>query len=240
MIRHISLCAVAAVTSLLIAAPAARADIVIPAVDLDVLEATGMLGDLVAGPVTDDFLTPPDPSTDIGDLTNTVFFSSGTATTGPVFTYVHEVTPSVFNVSEFNTGFDLNDRGFNLIAGFSFSDALAAGGTGTLADFTITWNNDTDGTLDWEATLPILEFFDAGETIRFFFQSTQPPSAGEFFDYNIINSEVGTAQSFGPSVIPTPAALPAGLIGMALLALTGRRRRYRTAPIVRSPEALTP
>jgi len=172
------------------------------------------LGVLVAGPSFDDFISPK--GEDIGDLENTVYFNSSTG----LYTYVHKVTPAVNNISEFNTGYYV--RGFvaaGSVAGYSFSDAKAAGDPTPANAFEI--ERESDGTIDWSTN-----FFqsgsrgwDSGEPIRHFFQSLFAPNAEG--DYNIIDSKVGTATSYAPA--PEPSALL--LMGTGLLGLRLLRRR---------------
>jgi hypothetical protein len=184
-------------------------------------------GVLDRGPMTSDFRSAPSTrfptGRDIGDLTSQVFQNEATG----LYTYELTVTAGVNDISEFNTGFA--PAGFNGVAGWSFSDAATAGANGDSTDVTVTV--DSNGTIDWEINLVDGDaWFDAGESITFFFQSTLPPTAID--DYSVINSEVGTAQGFAPGEgggqepIPAPAAFPAGL---ALLGLCGALRRRRLA-----------
>jgi hypothetical protein len=178
------------------------------------------IGALIAGPITDDF-TASDTS-DIGDIENTVYFD------GSVYTYIHKVTTGENNVTEVNTAFDV--LGFTPPGhkvGWSFSDALAAGGAGTAADMVV--NEDPDGTIDWEQiqTGASDAFFDSGESIRFFFQSSLPPGLG---DYNLINAKTGTATSYAPVPVPEPSSLlllGAGLVGF--VAFARRRQKKHSA-----------
>ena len=129
----------------------------------------------------------------MGTATNTVYFN------GTQYTYVHTVNPSLITTMLLNTQFNIN--GFTGTAGWDFSDALAAGGSGTDADFVI---NDFDQ-LAWIRRSAPGFGWDANEPISFFFVSTRPPTIG---DYNLIGLESGTAQSFSPRQCPNPAPLP--------------------------------
>ena len=197
-----------AITSLLgvvLLAVSAQANaIILTAFNTDDAIAAGVIGSPVAGPLVTPF------SSMIGVLDSTVFFDSPSG----IFTYAFAVSPNHDFISEVNTVFAaiglIND---GTEVGFSFSSALAAGGTGTADDFAI--NLDPDGTLDYETNG---DFFGSGDTILFHFRSTLGPTAGF---YNIINSSVGTAEGFAP--VPVPAA--AWLFGSALLGLAALRRR---------------
>lgn len=172
------------------------------------------LGNLVAGPMTDDFITPAiSGGQDIGDLTNTVYFNDQSG----LYTYVHDVDPGIPNISEFNTGFEV--LGFNNVAGFSFADSGAAGGPGDGSGFSI--DLDADGTIDYELD-PNNAFWDTGENIRFFYQSTLPAGSGL---YNLTNGSVGTGTSFAPAV-PEPSTY---LLFGSALALFAMRRRKKSA-----------
>jgi hypothetical protein len=190
-----------------------RADTILPSVDYDTIA----VGVLVAGPHLSDFITPK--GADMGDLLGNVYYNEDT----DLYTYEMTVTPTVDNIKEWSAGFDV--LGFNGVAGYSYSDSAAAGGAGDSTDFSV--HLDPDGSIDWETNRSNF-FFDANESITFFFQSTLPPT--EFKAYTIINGKQGMASNFAPGregpgqVIPVPAALPAGL---ALLGLCGLARRRR-------------
>jgi hypothetical protein len=155
-------------------------------------------------------LLPPmlvDPSP-IGVLGSTVYFDRTTS----VYTYTFALAPSVNSISEINTAFaaiGLTSDGTQV--GFSFSDASAAGGSGSSSDFTIF--QDPDGTLDYETNG---DWFGNFDSINFHFRSTLPPTTGY---YNAINSQVGTALGYAPVAVPAAVWLfGSGLLGVIILA----------------------
>ena len=82
---------------------------------------------IIAGPLTDPFLVAKPNTPPMGEAVNTVYFD------GSLYTYVHEVIPSLNDNFALTTGFDV--AGYTGTAGWSFSDAGAAGGSGTPMDF---------------------------------------------------------------------------------------------------------
>jgi len=185
---------------------AARPASAIP-VDLDTWLPTA--GELFAGPASDDFVVAePEPPT-MGNLVSNVYFD------GTQYTYVQTVTPSLNNNFLLDTAFPV--AGYTGVAGWSFSDADAAGGAGNVFDFM-----QFDGSqIGWVSLigLPFNLGWDANESISFFFVSTKPPTIG---DYNLIGLESGTANGFAPVPEPgTIAWLGSGLVGL----YTARRRR---------------
>jgi hypothetical protein len=172
-----------------------------------------MTGGSVAPTLPDDFVTAAPPPPTNGSVENEVFYN------GSVYTYTHEVTPSLNNNISFNGALPI--AGFTGIAGFSFSQSMAAGGTGSALDFDI---DEIDGTLVWSTNIGGGGGWDIGEPITFFFVSTKRPGIS---DYNLTSSEVGTAQSYAP--VPEPGSI--ALLGSGLVGLyaTVRRRRQRQA-----------
>jgi hypothetical protein len=192
------------VTSLVAARPASA----IP-VDLD-LWLPGA-GELFAGPLDDEFQVAMMPPPTMGTITNNVYFD------GSLYTYVHTVNPSLNNNQVINTQFNVN--GFTGTAGWSFSEAFDAGGSGTAADFDL----DDFDQLKWDSNIGPGFGWDANESISFFFVSTRPPTIG---DYNLIGLESGTAQSFQPSPVPEPGSI--ALLGSGLVGLYTAMRRRRS------------
>ena len=163
---------------------------------------------LLMGPTTANFLDGSD--NDIGDIKNEVWVP---CSAGNLYYYVHEVTPGVDNVSEIATGFPV--IGFTGTAGYSFTQAIAAGG-----GFSI--ELDPDNSLDWDWSINSSGYWDSGESITLFFVSTVEPGMGT---YNLQNMSQGTAESYAP--VPEPATmllLGSGLFGLAVL---GRKKFFK-------------
>jgi hypothetical protein len=201
MVRKFTLTLMLA-TSLL----AARTASAIP-VDLDVWIQTA--GPRIAGPLTDEF------QVGMGEIENSVYFD------GTLYTYVHTVNPSLDDNWLVNTAFHVD--GYALTSGWSFSESIAAGGSGA-TDFAVF----EVGQIAWLSLFGPLGW-DANNPISFFFVSTKPPGLGG--DYNLVRGlpdmESGTASSYAP--VPEPgsiALLGSGLVGL-YTAL--RRRRSLTA-----------
>ena len=175
------------------------------------------LGAKVVGPVGPEVETTfVNSSGDgIGDLKSSVSCPAGfsdclpaTNPAGTIYTYIHEVTPGVDfpndppfpspdetlpldNARVFHLTFPA--EGFNQVVGFDFSQAAAAG-----VNFTIEQLDDQ--TLRWELSEDA--GWDSGETISFFWQTTQPPS-GPGGIYKLTSAtEAGTGNGPLPTPIP--------------------------------------
>jgi hypothetical protein len=145
------------------------------------------------------------------------------------YVYQHTVTPWLTNNTIFDTQFTVH--GFAGLAGWFFQEALEAGGTGTDADFQITYKapgeplgpGEIPGQLRWAAQAAL--DWDGRDPITFFFVSNLPPAAPGALrkNYRLVGEEVGTAQV--PAPVPEPASIV--LFGSALLALHSARRRRR-------------
>jgi PEP-CTERM motif len=198
----------ALVASLLAARPASA----IP-VNLDTWLPTA--GELIAGPASDDFIVAEPPPPTMGNLVSNVYFD------GTQYTYVQTVTPGLNNNFVLDTAFDV--VGYTGVAGWSFSDADAAGGSGNVFDFMLF----EGAQIGWVSLigLPFQLGWDANESISFFFVSTKPPSIG---DYNLIGRESGTANGFAP--VPEPGTI--ALLGSGLVGLYTARRRRRNQNLV--------
>ena len=160
-------------------------------------------GEVIVGPlgsvVSDDFTTSSNQ--DIGDLNSSVFDNSATG----LFTYTHQVIPGVNDIDSFAVSFPAS--GFNGVAGYDFSQTGAAGGNGDETDFDISFNGITNETITWNITGGGDSFFDAGETITFFWQSTLRP-VGPFGTYNLDNNS-SSGNAIGPSPnAPNPEPIP--------------------------------
>ncbi len=211
----------------------------ITAVDLDSLS----LGPKIVGPVGPEVnVSLAAGANNLGDLISSVAcpdgFSACTPPSNPagtIYTYVHTVTPgadttndppfpapgpvSAFDgASEFRLNFPAS--GFTGVAGYRFSDAVAV--LGASGAFTI--ERLPDGSLTWTVANGD---WDTGETVSFFWQTTQPPS-GPSGQYALSNGAT-TATGNGP--LPTPVAV-AGPPTLALLLGVGGLvglARYRRA-----------
>ena len=159
------------------------------------------------------------PPVTIGDISSNVFLD------GSEYTYVHTVTSHVIlqSNSYFGTAFSVA-KGFSGIAGWSFSAARSAGGTGTDTDFFL---NEDQGRLTWSMRFTDgpdrHSGWDSFEPIAFFFVSVQPPGARA---YDLLSPDfgIGTAQTLGP--IPEPGSFV--LLGSGLAGLYAAIRQRRS------------
>ena len=130
------------------------------------------------------------------------------------------MTPDLDNNARFDTALPVPGfAGATGVAGWSFSQAGAAGGSGTDIDFEI----KEFGQLEWTSLFleGTTRGWDMNEPITFFFVSTKPPGIG---DYNLSAGEVGTAQSYTP--VPEPGSI--ALLGSGLVGLYTAMRRRRS------------
>ena len=201
---------ISAISLLTISIGQAQAATLIPPLDFNSIDR----GEVIVGPlgptVSDDFTTSA--SEDIGDLNSSVFDNSATG----LFTYTHQVTPGVDDINSFAVSFPAT--GFNGIAGYDFTQSNIAGGNGDGTDFEIDFN--TDGTITWNISDSADLFFDTGETITFFWQSTLRP-VGPFGTYSL-NDSLSEGTAIGPTPnapAPEPVFEPSSLGLFALLGL---------------------
>lgn len=218
----------AAIIALALSAASTAHAMPVSAIDLAELS----LGPSVIGPVgptVDSGFTVGDVT--FGDFSGGAICPAGfadcvppTNPEGTIYTYVQSVSPgadvtpndppfpNAANLADPGSvsfyGLDFSPAGFNGIAGYDFAQA-------SLADVTFEITRGAGGVLNWDVA-PGGEWT-AGETITFFFQSTQAPS-GPGGAYVIGNADV-TAVAAGP--LPTPVPLPpaALLLGAALFGL---------------------
>tara|TARA_R110002110_G_scaffold236683_1_gene452611 strand:+ start:111 stop:752 length:642 start_codon:yes stop_codon:yes gene_type:complete len=180
---------------------------------------TLVLGATIVGPVGPEVeasLIGPDGAS-VGDINSRVQCPDGVETCAPpklpagtVYTYIHEITPgadrpndtpfarpdqvvSMDGANLFRLG--RKSEGFTGVAGYSFSEAKAA--TGTEQPFTI--SADADGRLVWRAS--DAHPWKTGQTVTFFWQTTQPP-VGPRDGFTLSNGQM-SGTGIGPA--PKPA-----------------------------------
>ncbi len=224
MVRKITF-AVSLVMSLLVARDASATPIEITPVDLD-----SWVGGSIVRSHTALFKTQPDtPPFTTGEIGSDVFFDGFDE-----YTYVHRLisygdvySSGVTRVATFGPA--LRIRGFNGIAGWSFSDALRAGGTGTDSDFRIIGEIGTG--LYWDTRL---EFWDPFEPIRFFFVSAvtmscpsiDPHCSVRTGPYVLSSHDFGGGQASSLAPVPEPGTI--ALFGSGLVGLYAAMRRRRS------------
>lgn len=209
------------------------------------------LGAKIVGPVGSEvevtLINTVNSGEGVGDLSSSVSCPDGFASctppsnpSGTIYTYVHTVTPGVDfpndapfpepgtivpfdNVSQFELGFAA--EGFNGVAGYSFSEAnTTLGGSDQFAI-----EHQADGSLSWSLSSG---GWDTGESITFFWQTTQPPS-GPGGVYSIND---GSVSGSGPGPLPTavvPEPISASLLGIGIgliCAARSQQRRLNLAP----------
>jgi hypothetical protein len=158
----------------------------------------------------------------VGQIDMQVFYNSGTG----VYTY------QIIGLPDAGAGWWANQvitptnlYGFNGVAGWSYSDVVAAGGPGDATAWSIDWSlNDR---LTWSS--PVL---DSSASMRFFYQSTHSPTNFTTYVLGVRDGDgVSSGWAFGPkpqetapvvTAMPEPAGL--GLVGLAALAWRKRRR----------------
>lgn len=190
----------------LMASPAAA----LPVTDLASVALGGSVGyfsDMVWDPVEGNH----------GTLATRAYVSSGG------YVYVATLDPIVSGVKFFQTTF-LNTggvAGFTGLAGWSFSDAVAAGSATGGGAFTLGYKGDGSTDLLWTVRNAVDGFtvanWDNQAPIRFFFESTYAPGLNDY--YEMMNAVAGFAQGLAPDPNAPPATVPEP--GTLLLLVSG-------------------
>jgi hypothetical protein len=211
---------------LLAARDASAIPITLTPVDLD-----SWVGGTIVRSRSDLFKTQSDPPITTGEISSQVFFDGVDE-----YTYAHRVMSYVNVYSAGVTSFQItgNPTGFTGIAGWSFSDALRAGGTGTGSDFDILWSEDVGyRSLQWSH---LFDWWDPFEPIQFFFVSSTRRSCPSFnphcsvggWLYDLSSRDFdGMSRAPGLAPIPEPGSI--ALFGSGLVGLFAAMRRRQRA-----------
>ena len=165
---------------------------------------------------------------EVGTLTSSVYHD------GTVYTYVLEVTPDFTSRPEFNMGLSsiysaIGGEYFNY--GYDFAQANTAmtdtsgnnpsGTGGEIFAVTI----DSDNTIDWNITEAYLTsdyYWESGNVITFFFESSSAPVDG-FYNYS-----AGLYSAKATGFVPNPVPLPGTFLFMGSgMLITGLIRRIK-------------
>ena len=135
-----------------------------------------------------------------------------------VYTYVFQMNPLLDDVREILSPIFL--EGFNNVAGWSFSEALSAGGPSDGTAWTLTLTSNDKVRWDTPAQEDSSDFFDGSESISFFYQSIYGP--GDLYGNHNISTGGTAGFASGPMpAVPEPATLGLLVAGLVML----RRKR---------------
>ena len=117
--------------------------------------------------------------------------------------------------------------GYTGVAGWSFTEAAAAGGTGTSTDLSI---DNIDGQLNWNIVYGLWRSqlgWDSGEPITFFFVSTKPPGIG-YYNLSAANRHSTELRGRYQNQVRSPCSAPGSSVSMPRCA--GAETCARSAP----------